>query len=164
VAGKNHDTAAEVDLFGNPLEPIRDRRGRRSFRKDKQNQDFVAVRAAAGWRQSAIAEALGCDEKTLRKYFSRELSGGALMIDGLCLDVLLRKAREGHTPSVRQLQNRLDRVAAPPPGKGQDAGDDDGDEQTAELGKKAQRLADAAHPETGYGELYDRIRGKGRPQ
>ncbi|OWU77609.1 helix-turn-helix transcriptional regulator [Marinibacterium profundimaris] len=163
MAGENPGAADGFDLFGNPIEPIRDRRGRPTFRKDKQNQDFVAVRAAAGWTQAAIAEALGCDEKTLRKYFSRELSGGALMMEGICLDVLLRKVREGHTPSVRALQDRLDRVAAQPaPGKGRGA--DDGAEKPAPMGKKEQRLADAAEPAADYGDLYDRIRSKARPQ
>jgi len=91
-------------MFGNPSLPIRDRRGRPSFKKDKENQDFVAVRIAAGWSQKRIAENMGIDEKTLRKYFSRELELGAVFIEGVVLDVLLRRTREGHAPSVRQLR------------------------------------------------------------
>lgn len=47
---------------------------------------------------------MGIDEKTLRKYFSRELELGAVLIEGVVLDVLLRRTREGHAPSVRQLR------------------------------------------------------------
>lgn len=91
-------------MFGNPSLPIRDRRGRPSFAKTKENQDFVAVRIAAGWSQKRIAENMGIDEKTLRKYFSRELELGAVFIEGVILDVLLRRTREGHAPSIRQLR------------------------------------------------------------
>lgn len=157
---ENSGDTPGTDLFGNPILPLRDRRGRPSFKKDKENQDFVAVRAAAGWSQAMIAQALGCDEKTLRKYFSRELSGGQLIVEGMCLDVLLRKVREGHAPSIRQLQERMDRVAAPPPPP--KPGDQDKPE--APLGKKEQRLRDAETPADGYGDLYNRIHGGGRPQ
>lgn len=98
------DDTADLDMFGNPSLPIRDRRGRPSFKKDKENQDFVAVRIAAGWSQKRIAENMGIDEKTLRKHFSRELELGAVFIEGVVLDVLLRRTREGHAPSVRQLR------------------------------------------------------------
>ncbi len=101
------DERPELDMFGQPVQPIRDRRGRPSFKKDKENQDFVAVRAAAGWSQKRIAENMGVDEKTLRKYFSRELENGAILIDGVMLDVLLRRVREGHTPSISHLRSRL---------------------------------------------------------
>ena len=85
------------------------------------------------------------------------------MMEGLCLDVLLQKVREGHTPSVRALADRLDRVAAPPPpSKGR--GNEDAEGKGPPIGKKAQRLADAADPAAGYGDLYDRIHAKGRQQ
>lgn len=91
-------------MFGNPSLPIRDRRGRPIFKKDKENQDFVSVRVAAGWSQKRIAENMGIDEKTLRKHFSRELELGAVFVEGVILDVLMRRTREGHAPSVRQLR------------------------------------------------------------
>ncbi|MEN9062857.1 MULTISPECIES: hypothetical protein [Ponticoccus] len=160
MSDENSPGLEERDLFGNPILPLRDRRGRPSFAKTPENQDFVAVRAAANWSHKAIAEAIGCDEKTLRKHFSRELHGGALILEGLCLDVLMRKVREGHTPSIRALQDRLDRTAPPAP---QTPKGDEANEGTPR-GKKEQRLADAAKPAAGYGELYDRIRGKGRAQ
>lgn len=50
---------------------------------------------------------MGIDEKTLRKHFSRELEYGMVLVDGLILDVLLRRTREGHAPSIRQLRERL---------------------------------------------------------
>ena len=103
-----------------------------------------------------IAEALGCEPKTLRKNFSRELSQGALLIDGLCLDVLLRGAREGHTPSVKALQARLDRVSAGAP---RAAGKEKPEPpaKAEKPGVKEKRLNDATKPQADYGPLYDRI-------
>ncbi|WP_417723966.1 hypothetical protein [Salipiger sp.] len=164
----------DLDLFGNPVLPLRDRRGRPSFAKTPENQDFVAVRAADGWAHSAIAEELGCDEKTLRKHFSRELKCGALVMRGLALDVLLKRLRAGHVPSVRALQAMLaEGVAAPAPGRGKSAaegaedGEADDETPTPRLGKKEQRLADADQPAPGYDELYKRLQdasAKGRAQ
>lgn len=157
MASEKPADAPEVDLFGAPIVPMRDRRGRPSFKKDKENQDFVAVRAAAGWSQDMIAEALGCDPKTLRKNFSRELSAGHLLVEGMCLDVLLRRAREGHAPSVRALQDRLDRVAPPAPkGKAKPA-EAEAEPKPEPMGKKEQRLRAAGDPGDDYGSLYDRI-------
>jgi hypothetical protein len=111
----------------------------------------VFFRAAAGWTQEVIASALGCDAKTLRLNFSRELSTGALMIDGLCLDVLLQKVRAGHTPSVNALQARLDRTATPPVPKKRGA------QAEPAKGKKQIGLEDAGKPLEEYSELYDRL-------
>lgn len=102
-----------------------------------------------------IAEALGCDEKTLRKYFSRELSSGQLFIEGMCLDVLMQKMRQGHTPSAHRLMQRLDRVAVPSaPGKAKPKGKDMADAIT---GKKDAALKDASRPDDDYAALYAKL-------
>lgn len=153
VDEQKQETSADVDLFGNPLLPIRDRRGRPSFAKTKENQDFVAVRSAAGWSQKAIAAALGCDEKTLRLHFSRELHEGKLIIEGLCLDVLLRKVREGHTPSVRQLREQVNSVApAAPKAKLEE------DDLPEPVGKKEQAILDAQQVPDDWGDIKARRR------
>lgn len=143
MATENSEQRVELDLFGLPLLPIKDRRGRPSFKKTKENQQFVALRAAAGWTQEAIAADMGIDPKTLRKNFSRELSEGALMIQGQHLDVLSLRARQGHVSAIKQLEDMLE--------KGQrrrmarQLQDPEGDEDTPvqKLGKKeaAQRAA-----------------------
>ncbi|PZX19808.1 hypothetical protein LX81_00271 [Palleronia aestuarii] len=155
MTDENPAAEADLDLFGNPVMPLRDRRGRPSFAQSKENMDFVAVRAAAGWSHKMIADAIGCDEKTLRKHFSRELHGGALIVEGMCLDVLMAKVRQGHTPSVARLMERVDKAApaaATPPSK---------DDDDAPKGVKERRLEEAANPDAEYGALYSRI---ARPQ
>ncbi|WP_312530716.1 hypothetical protein [Paracoccus sp. (in: a-proteobacteria)] len=152
----------EIDLFGDPLVPLRDRRGRKSFKKDKQNQDFVMVRIAAGWSQKRIAENMGIDEKTLRKYFSRELEFGATFVDGVMLDVLMRKVREGHTPSIRQLQERIKDAAPAAPRRSPQLDDEDEDgTPAARLGKKELERAAAQEVPDNYGDIFDRLRNRG---
>ncbi|WP_411838584.1 hypothetical protein [Paracoccus sp. ME4] len=166
---ENSAPTGEVDLFGQPILPLRDRRGRPSFAKTKENQDFVMVRVAAGWAQTRIAEDMGIDEKTLRKYFSRELEMGATFVDGVMLDVLMRKVREGHTPSIRQLHERLREAGPAAPRRGarptdaDQAGDDDDDAASAApLGKKDQARLEAQRVPDNYGDIFDRLKGRGR--
>lgn len=151
--------AAARDLFGNTIEPIRDRRGRPSFKKDKENQQFVMVRVAEGWTHKAIAANMGIDEKTLRKHFSRELTDGGVHIRGMLLDVLVHKAREGHTPSVRLLLERLD-GAGPLAPRNHPRADDDDDPKAPALGKKEQRVQDAQAVPDDYGDIYARLEGR----
>lgn len=150
-----------LDLFGQPIQPIRDRRGRPSYKKDKENQTFVSARAAAGWTHKAIADNMGIDEKTLRKHFSRELTDGAIHIRGMIIDVLVHRAQEGHVPSIRLLREILDEAGpvAPRNHAGREPeGDEDGEEEPkASVGKKEQRILDAQSVPDDYGDILQRI-------
>ncbi|TPW28601.1 helix-turn-helix domain-containing protein [Martelella alba] len=155
------DDEIKRDLFGNPSLPIRDRRGRKSFRKDKENQDFVMARAADGWSQKRIAEDMGIDEKTLRKYFSRELEYGPTFVRGMMLDVLMKRAREGHVPSIKLLADwhkdagpQAPRNARPDKGAEKD---EDGEEAPSRLGKKEREALEAQDVPDNYGEIFDRM-------
>lgn len=135
------DEKPQFDLFGNVIQPLRDRRGRPSFAKIKENQDFVSVRVAAGWTQESIADAIGCDTKTLRKHFSLELKEGAMIVEGLQLDVLMQRSRQGHVPSIKELRSvtekgRLRRHPVPSSGKA----------KSETIGKKEKKQRDANSP------------------
>ncbi len=130
------DQPVEVDLFGMEVVPIKDRRGRPSYKKDKENQSTVSVLRAAGWSQSRIARYLGCDEKTLRKHFSRELDFGADIVEAQCLEVLYAKMRQGHNKSANDLISRAEKGHALPPAPPKA-------EKETKLGKKAQADLDA---------------------
>lgn len=170
---KNSRKGFERDLFGFPIEPLRDRRGRPSFAKSKENQDFVAIRAARGWSHKRIAEELGCDDDTLRKHFSGELERGALIVEGLMLDVLMQKLRQGHIPSIRMLKD-LTEEAAPAAPKKTPAKlvRSDADETEVELplsptgkpGKKEERLINANDTPDDWGDIDDKRRGGGSIQ
>lgn len=131
-----------LDLWGNPCDPLRDRRGRPSFKKTPENQQFVSLRAAAGWTQKSIATDMRIDEKTLRKNFSRELSDGALHVEGKILDMLMRRVEQGHVAAARLLLDRLDQNAAAPRPRKVQAEDDDDDAELSDVrpvGKKVQQ-------------------------
>lgn len=149
-----------VDMFGHPVAPIRDRRGRPSFKKDKENQDFVAMRVAAGWTQKAIADDMGIDEKTLRKHFSRELDLGRVKIEGLVLDVLLKLAREGKVPAIKQLREVLAGAGPLAPRSRRTAVEDDEDADEGRpqaLGKKEQEMLDAQDIPPEYGDIFAKM-------
>ena len=122
------------------------------------------ARNACSWLYSAaarIAEEMGVDEKTLRKNFSRELHAGLLHVEGMILDVLMLKVRQGHVPSVRLLMEMV-QTTAPRAPKGDETDDEDeaGDaaRAPARLGKKEQRDEEAQLVPSEYGDLYARLR------
>ncbi|MFG1247627.1 hypothetical protein [Xanthobacter flavus] len=159
IPGAGANGAAAVDLFGQPVQPLRDRRGRPSYAKSLENIDFVMVRAAAGWSHKAIADDMGIDEKTLRKHFSRELQSGQIRIKGMMLDVLLKRVRdEGHVPSVRLLSDLLEPAAPEAPRNR--TGADEEDAKAAPVGKKEQRILDAQAVPDDYGDIFDRMRAR----
>lgn len=143
---------ADLDLFGCPVQPLRERRGRPSYAKTPENQRFVEVRVAAGWAPSAIADGMGIHEDTLRKHFSAELKMGAIRIEGMELDILLQKAREGHVPSIRELRERRERARPQPKPAGATR-----PAKPPKLGKKDQAIEDARRPAPGWGELLDKL-------
>ena len=149
--------ARQVDLFGRPVEPLRERRGRPSYAKTEENQRFVEVRAAAGWSHEAIAADMGIDADTLRKHFSGELSNAALKVEGMLLDVLQKRAREGHIPSVRELRERIvARAPKAPRTKDAIAANGKTEGETAKpvpVGKKAEKLAKAQDVPKDWGDL-----------
>lgn len=158
---ENSSAGSEMDLFGQPLLPIRDRRGRKSFKKDKENQSFVSRRAADGWTHEMIAEDMGIDPKTLRKHFSRELSSGRVFMVGEMLDILHRRAREGHVPSVKALLDRYEDAAPVAPRNRRMAEDDDDDPaQDAPIGKKEQAVLDAQNVPDNYGDIFNRLKSR----
>jgi hypothetical protein len=140
------DGASGVDLFGLPVEPIRDRRGRPSYAKTKENQQFVAARAAAGWSHARIAADMGIDDDTLRKHFSGELQNGRIYIEGMMIDVLTQKMREGHVPSMRLLKELME-VHPERPAKPAEK------PKVPVLGKKEQQARDAGLPPQGWDDL-----------
>lgn len=144
--------AVERDLFGAPVTAIRERWGRPAFAKGPENQELVCLLVGSGWSQKRIARYLRCDEKTLRKHFSRELEEGADRIEAMGLQVLLKKMRSGHSMSTNRLLDIVEERGhpAPPVPRVKPV-------KAEPLGKKEQAIEDArtAHEDTGWGELLD---------
>lgn len=100
-AGSQTDHTPVRDLFGNPLRPMKDPRGRKAYSKSKENQDLVIDLRAGGLTHAEIATVLGCDEKTLRKYYSRELHEGAILVQAEAIRVMMHKMRTGNMAATR---------------------------------------------------------------
>jgi hypothetical protein len=148
--GANLDgEGVELDLLGDPLRPIRDPRGRPSFAKSKENQQLVISLRAAGWTQDQIATFIGADAKTLRKYFSRELDHGALFLEGMAMQVLVKEMLRGNVTATKRVLE-IAQAANAPKGK-----PDAKPERLASVGKKAQLAIDAQRPSQGWGDLVN---------
>lgn len=139
-----------LDLFGAPRGQVRERWGRPSFRKTKKNKKFVGLLRSAGWSQERIAAEIGCDAKTLRKIFSRELQAGRDMIEARMLTALLKRVEEGNVSAMRLLSDVLDKGEAKPPMPAVDEAP-----REVALGKKEQLAVDAVTPPQTWG---DRLR------
>lgn len=147
------DSADEVklDLFGQPIQPIKDRRGRPSYAKSTENQVLVTVLRAANWSHERIARILGCDEKTLRKYYSRELDAGADLVEAETLMVNYQKMRQGNSAAIGRLLDIVGETALALPHGARKVPA----AKEPKLGKKEQLVEDAhsGHRATGWGEL-----------
>ena len=158
MSGKTSDIAGgdgAVDLFGAPVSQIRERWGRPSFKKDKENQQHVAVLKARGWSTERIAKYIGCSEPTLRKNFFRELQAGADMIEAEMLAVLYAKARGGNVSAVERLMDRLELNPAFAAKNSPKAAAPAGGDTPEKLGKKAMLEKAAKNPTGSWGDLLN---------
>lgn len=129
-----------TDLFGNPWEPPKDPRGRKSHRPTAEGREIVAQLKGAGATDEAVALQLGLCVKTLRKYYFRELDHGADLARNEVLRKLYDKAMGGNVAAMKaylrevekgQVQRAMEVPRAPRP------------EPERPLGKKEQREAAA---------------------
>lgn len=156
MTGKSTEATAApegVDLFGAPVSQIRERWGRPSFRKDKENQRLVALLRAKGWSHKRIAAYIGCSEPTLRKNFFRELQAGADMIEADLLQVLYAKARAGNVGAVNKLLDQLELNPAFGAGETQKKPVDE--DKPERLGKKALLEREAQNPTSGWSDTLN---------
>lgn len=137
----------DLDLLGDKMGPVRDPRGRPRFKKDKENQLLVINLRAANWNHEQIAVFMGCDPKTLRANFSRELEHGALFLEGIALQSLTKGMLAGNVTAAKRVLEiaqssnaatrlKVDRLVKDVP-----------------LGKKDQLKRDASTPPAGWGDL-----------
>ncbi len=72
---------------------MKDPRGRKAYAKSKTNQKLVVDLRGGGMTHGEIATVPGCDEKTLRKYYSREPREGAILVEAEATCIMMRKMR-----------------------------------------------------------------------
>ena len=138
----------EKDLLGETPSPYRDPRGRKKPKLTKELYDRVAILAAAGMDREAIADAIGCSERTLRTYFLPELNEGKSAKRAEAIARLYQLGViDGNVTALKAYIAMTERADCMPdvPSKA----------KTPKLGKKEQLAAEAhsGHEETGWGEL-----------
>jgi hypothetical protein len=90
-----------VDLWGDPWTPEPDPRGRKRHKRLTQVAEQVAVLRASGLTVEQIASRLVLSEPTLRKYYFRELDGGAAMANAVLAEAMWKKAKAGNVGAAR---------------------------------------------------------------
>ena len=151
------------DLLGDPVDLRHDNIGAPPFEITEEKQLLVATLAAAKWTQERIARYLGCDPKTLRKHFSRELDQAADLIEGKAIEHLLANLGKGSIGAVRKvLEISKDGRALPPAPKSAEGAkaEVEAEAEAAPLGKKAQMAEAAKNPTAGWGELLNTPGGR----
>ena len=146
---ENSTADQDLDLFGKPVLPLKDRRGRKGYAKSRENQELVGNLRAFGMTHAEIATVLGCDEKTLRKYYSRELIEGALTLQAEAISVLVQKMKTGNMAATKQVLE----MAGLQPRSSQKVGAEA--RKPEPLGKKAALKKSAGEVPAGWGDLLD---------
>jgi hypothetical protein len=126
------------DLFGNPwLEP-KDSRGRKAHAFDKEVAEKIIKSRGTGASTEAVAMFVGLDEKTLRKYYSRQLKIGAEVYRLMLVDRLDAQSASNNTSATKALLALTQRGEAQ---AAREAVDERGkvEPRSAPLGKKEER-------------------------
>ena len=103
------DDSGSVDLLGDPLRELPDKRGRRKLRFSAEVYERVEVLAAGALTQDEIADALGLSAPTLRKYFRPELARGLGRQKAEQLALLAAAARKGSVAAIKAWGTELDK-------------------------------------------------------
>jgi hypothetical protein len=103
-----------VDLFGDPIQPHADGRGRPEHRWSLENSNKVLLAFARQLSVKEAATAIGVSVPTLRKHYSSELAqreAAALRFEMVQLARLNDGAKAGSVAAEKELGRRLDKAA-----------------------------------------------------
>lgn len=102
-----------VDLFGDPIIPRREGRGRPEHVWHIENSNKVLLAFARGLTVKQAAVAIGVSVPTLRKHYSSELAqreAAAIRFEMVQLNRLNEGARAGSVAAEKELARRMDRA------------------------------------------------------
>ena len=142
----------EFDLWGDPIPPPTERRGRPAHEVTAERKLRVAVLRALNQSNDEIAAAMGISERTLRTHYSVELKQGLAQKRAEVMVLLWDQAKKGNVSAMKEFlrqTERSDLAGAPRLVKVA---------QEPKLGKKAQAVVDAQAPDPteSMGELMMR--------
>jgi hypothetical protein len=136
------------DLFGDPIQPGKDGRGRPEHSWSRENSNKVLIAFACGLSVKDAATAIGVSVPTLRKHYSSEVGkrGAARLRMKLTqLGRLNNAATAGNVAAEKELLKRLDKEAIADLSKRvAERGTNGSPARTPKLGKKAAAKAAAA--------------------
>lgn len=107
------DADLGLDLFGQPVLPPQEGRGRPEHRWCLENSNRVLLAFARGLSQAEAALLIGVDAKTLRKHYSRECAmrtSAALRLEQRQLERLNAQAEAGNVTAERALGDRIEKL------------------------------------------------------
>jgi len=152
-----------VDLWGNPILPPEERRGRPKHVPTEDSRLVVKVMAAVNKRHSEIAEALGISEPTLRKGYKAELAGGRAQIRAEVLFLMMREAKAGNVSAMNLILRQFDKADLDEAARSFDGAEPPRPRPSAQ-GKKEQAAEAAAMAGEGTDWGDDLVRGlSGKP-
>jgi transcriptional regulator with XRE-family HTH domain len=133
----------ELDLWGDPIPPRQETRGRPNHVPTDEKRTRIKVLRALNKTDAEIAAAMGISQPTLRKYYFRELKGGLAQLRAAALVKLWEKAAEGNVAALKAFiaETRhadIDNPQHPPQLRPR---------REPPLGKKQQADLDAAEPD-----------------
>jgi hypothetical protein len=91
----------EFDLWGDPIPPRGERRGRPKHVPTDEKRNRVKVLKALNKTDTEVAEAMGLSEPTLRKYYLRELRGGMAQLRAEAAVKLWDLAKGGNVSALK---------------------------------------------------------------
>ncbi|MBD2842697.1 hypothetical protein [Erythrobacter rubeus] len=101
----------ETDLFGDPVFPPREARGRPEFQWTLERSNRVLLAFARGLSLGQTAKLIDCDVKTLKKHFSREVGlrqTASLRLEMRQLERLNAQADAGNVTAEKELAKRIE--------------------------------------------------------
>ncbi len=140
--------AQNFDLFGDVVRERRGVPGRPSHEPTSQNRNKIILLFALGWTKDRIAAALQLSMPTFRKHYFSEIKhadDALLRVKARHVEVLFAQAQSGNVGALKEFGRILDRVDMDLLSDTvSNRGAVDEPPSTQRLGKKDQRLEDAA--------------------
>ena len=139
--------STDLDLFGDPVPQARGR-GRPQHVPTKANRDRVLLGLALGWSGERIANGMAISLPTLRKFYAKELKTREIARDRMDLRIAeklfegVNAGNVGATKEFRKVVERNDMMSAAEAARFKPRTEPE-DEKPKDLGKKAQRQANA---------------------
>lgn len=135
------------DLFGAPIRESRSQAGRPSHEPTDENRNKIMLLFALGWTKDRVAAALKLSMPTFRKHYFSEIKNAddaLLRVKARHVEVLWNQAQAGNVGAIKEFGRYLDRVDMDLLADNVSNRGSNEESTAARLGKKEQRIEDAA--------------------